>query len=448
MDFRRGAPTRCDHSSVPRRILLTHPSTLQHRTNPCAAIRGFRTAHCELRHRATSAPSRRIGVLHDCLRNHATSGPALSTFDCHPMVKVPATLRDYLSVSAARRDDPEGTSIANHVADVSGVQDMKCKLCFIALVFLSVNCLHAQDKADVSTHKIQFVAVDKDVKLEVVDWGGTGRPLVFLAGLGNDAHVYDKLAPQFIQNFHVYGITRRGFGASSKPAPSVVNYAADRLGDDVLAVIDALRLVRPVLIGHSIAGEELSSVGSRHPEKVGGLIYLDAANSYAFYDRAHGDLIIDTVDLQRRIDDVESGAITNRKFMSDMLVSVSQLKRDLEEYLERNKSLPDPPASSNPHPPLVMAVVLGTRKYTEIDVPTLAIFACPHSHATGLPTDPAAKSAVVANDLATCSAQADALQRGVPSARVIRLANADHYVFRSNEADVVREMNSFLATLP
>jgi pimeloyl-ACP methyl ester carboxylesterase len=44
----------------------------------------------------------------------------------------------------------------------------------------------------------------------------------------------------------------------------------------VLAVCDSLKLNRPVLIGHSIAGEELSSIGSRHPEKVAGLIYLDA----------------------------------------------------------------------------------------------------------------------------------------------------------------------------
>jgi pimeloyl-ACP methyl ester carboxylesterase len=83
---------------------------------------------------------------------------------------------------------------------------------------------------------------------------------------------------------HVYAITRRGFGTSSKPAPTTENYNADRLGDDVLAVIDALKLNRPVLVAHSIAGEELSSVGSRHPEKISGLIYLDAAMGYAYYD--------------------------------------------------------------------------------------------------------------------------------------------------------------------
>ena len=52
------------------------------------------------------------------------------------------------------------------------------------------------------------------VSLEVVDWGGRGTPLVFLAGLGSTAHVFDDFAPQFTDSFHVVGITRRGFGAS------------------------------------------------------------------------------------------------------------------------------------------------------------------------------------------------------------------------------------------
>jgi hypothetical protein len=39
-----------------------------------------------------------------------------------------------------------------------------------------------------------MVTVDRDVSVEVLDWGGSGRPLVLLAGLGNTAHVFDDLA--------------------------------------------------------------------------------------------------------------------------------------------------------------------------------------------------------------------------------------------------------------
>lgn len=51
----------------------------------------------------------------------------------------------------------------------------------------------------------------------------------------------------------MYGITRRGFGASSKPA---TGYRTDRRADDVLAVVDSLRLTRPVIAGHSLAGTD------------------------------------------------------------------------------------------------------------------------------------------------------------------------------------------------
>jgi non-heme chloroperoxidase len=43
--------------------------------------------------------------------------------------------------------------------------------------------------------------------------------------------------------------------------------------------------------------------------------------------------------------------------------------------------------------------------------------------------------------------QAKAFENAVPTARVVRLAGAHHYVFLSNEADVLREMRAFLTGL-
>lgn len=104
---------------------------------------------------------------------------------------------------------------------------------------------------DQSPHTLRFVTVDKTVRLEVLDWGGSGKSIVLLAGGGNTAHVFDDFAPKLTGHHHVYGVTRRGFGASGY---SATDNAANRLGDDVLAVIDALKLNRPILVGHSIAG--------------------------------------------------------------------------------------------------------------------------------------------------------------------------------------------------
>ena len=49
---------------------------------------------------------------------------------------------------------------------------------------------------DPSPHAVRFVTVEKGVQLEVLDWGGSGRPVVLLAGGGNTAHVFDGFAPK------------------------------------------------------------------------------------------------------------------------------------------------------------------------------------------------------------------------------------------------------------
>lgn len=289
---------------------------------------------------------------------------------------------------------------------------------------------------DPSPHTQQFVAVESNVKLEVLDWGGSGRPLVLIPGLGNTAHVFDSFAPKLSAAYHVYGITRRGFGNSGAPAPADRDaYAADRLGDDVLAVIDALKLNRPILAGHSLGGEELSSVGSRHPERVAGLIYLDAGYWYAYYDKSRGNFLIDLVYLQRALEQLPgANPETARKIVEELLgTSLPVFEKDLQNLLKR---LPAGPGGQQPAPftpPASKAIMRGVRRYTNIPVPVLAIFAMPDTKS---------------QDETEAGAQAKAFEAGVPSSRVVRIPGADHYVFRSNEADVLREINAFVKTLP
>jgi pimeloyl-ACP methyl ester carboxylesterase len=45
-------------------------------------------------------------------------------------------------------------------------------------------------------------------------------------------------------------------------------------------------------------------------------------------------------------------------------------------------------------------------------------------------------------------AEIKAFEAGVPSARVVRIPNASHAIYRSNEADVIREIRAFTAALP
>src|ERR1041385_1343424 len=165
----------------------------------------------------------------------------------------------------------EAQAVRLHSPGVPGVPAMVG-----CLALAAVCCAYSQVPAavDPSLHRVTFVAIRADVHLEVLDWGGHGPAVVFLAGFGDTAHVFDGFAPQFTDRFHVFGITRRGFGASSRPAGG---YDSRTLAQDIILVLDSLRLSRAAFVGHSFAGTELSYLGAFYGGRVTQLVYLDAS---------------------------------------------------------------------------------------------------------------------------------------------------------------------------
>jgi sorbitol-specific phosphotransferase system component IIC len=97
-----------------------------------------------------------------------------------------------------------------------------------------------------------------------------------------------------------------------------------------------------------------------------------------------------------------------------------------------------------------MPIMTSTKKYTAIPVRALVIFANPHSQGAWVDknSNPAVQAAARTYSMALSALtlkQEKAVENGVPTARVITLANAHHYVFLSNQADVLRELQAFLA---
>ena len=306
--------------------------------------------------------------------------------------------------------------------------------CWAILISTGVCSENAQDT---SPHTTRFVVVDRNVKLEVLDWGGSGRPIVLLSGLGGTAHDFDDFAPKLIANYHVYGITRRGFGNSNAPGLTIVNYSADRLGDDVLEACAALALVRPVLIGHSIAGEELSSIGSRHPEKVAALIYLDAVYSYSYFAGAARHSLT-RYPLLSSISEIRQDPLFRKGFFA----TSTAISGTEEPHLRSLKS--EFPITTPRE-----AIMAGQQEYTDIHGPILAFFPIPHDLRKRQDWKEAgALAAAEADDARRMEALIKAFKAGTPQAEVIRLPNASHFVYVSNEADVLREVRTFLERFP
>jgi non-heme chloroperoxidase len=330
-------------------------------------------------------------------------------------------------------------------------------LCLFAMTLPVNPAVSGQESApwhDPSEHSVQFVKVEDGVQLEVLDWGGTGRPLVLLAGLGWTAHVFDDFAPKLNGSYHVYGITRRGYGASSKPASG---YTEQRLTDDDLRVFDALKLVAPIVMGHSISGNELSTLGIHHYDRIGGLVYLDALNDSADDYTDYDALWTKMPESMRKPPQPSSSDLKSFSAYRQWRISASGIAIPESEYHNQHAQNPDGSVGSDKTPEYVSEAIMdGNYKhnYSQIRVPVLAFVAydttpqeqIKKNHVTDA-EERTIVEAVYGTYVGMAKIRIDRIKRATGGARVVELWGAHHFVFLSNEADVLRETRAFLAEL-
>jgi pimeloyl-ACP methyl ester carboxylesterase len=332
--------------------------------------------------------------------------------------------------------------------------------CLLVVAFSTSHPGHAQQPAswhDPSNHKIQFVNVEEGVDLEVLDWGGTGRPVVLLAGLGWTAHVFDDFAPKLTDSYHVYGITRRGYGDSSKPASG---YTEERLAEDDLRVLETLKLVAPIIVGHSISGNELSTLGIHHYERVGGLVYLDALNDGA---DDYTDLDALWTKMPESMRKPPEPSPPDKKSFSayrDWRIKASGIAIPESEYRNQFAQNSDGSVGDYKTPEFVSKAIMDgnwEHDYSQIRVPVLALIG--YDTPDGPPQEQIRKyhvtdvserttvEAVYGNYIGMARIRIDRIKRAAGSTRVVDLWGAHHFVFLSNEEEVVREIRSFVTSL-
>jgi non-heme chloroperoxidase len=280
---------------------------------------------------------------------------------------------------------------------------------------------------DPSPHQVRFVTVDSSVKLEVLDWGGTGRPIVFV-GCYLTAHVYDDIAPKLTDRFHVFAVTRRGVGASDHPA---TGYDPRRRADDVLEVINSVGMERPILVGNSCGGAILHTLGAQHPDRIGGLVYLDAAEDPTLGAEDYGPYT--------HVDPAHLPAFAGKR------VPIVFPEAEVREMKER------------PIEPAMRKAITEDHNvkpdYARIRVPVLAIYRSVTLEQALKDYPPANEQQRAAVNQGYANARQMVLKwqrdllAGVPTARIVELPGTNLFMFLSNEGDVIREIRAFAATL-
>lgn len=309
---------------------------------------------------------------------------------------------------------------------------------------------------DPSPHQVRRVTVDADVQLEMLDWGGSGRPVVLLAGSGNSAHVFDDFAPKLAGCCHVYGITRRGHGVSSKPSSG---YDEQRLAEDVWQVLVRERIEKPVIIGHSAAGVEMTALARQHSDRLAGLVYMDALGDLEDDPPADKEWLALQQQLPAGLSPQPVCAPVDRSTFETYQASLACRYRFTLPLAEVHNMFEDvggrPGAATFPD---WASRAMGQgqpfrRDYANIRVPVLALMNFAPETARLLadsgyhPRDDAERAAIerfMVRSRIVFGRFTGKLTTAVPSARIVYLGFPGHYVFLVREAEVLREIHAFL----
>jgi len=106
------------------------------------------------------------------------------------------------------------------------------------------------------------------------DIEGAGEPLVLIAGLGYDRWMWHRMIPGLAENFQVISYDNRGVGGSDVPPGP---YTAQLLAQDLAGLLQALRVEKTAVLGHSMGGFVAQAFALDYPEMVSKLI-LSATN--------------------------------------------------------------------------------------------------------------------------------------------------------------------------
>jgi 3-oxoadipate enol-lactonase len=106
--------------------------------------------------------------------------------------------------------------------------------------------------------------------------GPADKPVLLLSNsIGTDLSMWDPQIEALTKNFRVLRYDSRGHGASDVPAGS---YSVDRLGRDVIELLDALKISRLHFCGLSLGGIVGQWLGIHAPERVDRLILCNTSS--------------------------------------------------------------------------------------------------------------------------------------------------------------------------
>lgn len=105
-----------------------------------------------------------------------------------------------------------------------------------------------------------------------VEVTGKGKPMIFIPGLASSGEVWKDTVAQFANRYECHVVTLAGFAGVAPTATPLLSTVQKELAE----YIDAKKLDRPIMVGHSLGGFLALRMGADTPAKVGRLVIVDS----------------------------------------------------------------------------------------------------------------------------------------------------------------------------
>ena len=232
------------------------------------------------------------------------------------------------------------------------------------------------------------------IRVDYTD-AGVGLPLVFVSGLFG--------SPEWF-SYQISGLSDRYrvLAYSLRPARGRIYYSLDLLADDLVRILDKLKIHETVVIGHTLGAMVALTLAAAHPERVPAVVAVATAPSFA------------GVEEQDIIDHLSPGEIEREGFLARLL--------------KRNTGAPPPPVDdSDP--------VAYLARHGQVDRPTVNARLRLMRGADVTPILPQVQAPTLvvagARDWSRILAGSQLIYQSAPDSAIEIIEDADHFCFFS-----------------
>jgi non-heme chloroperoxidase len=118
----------------------------------------------------------------------------------------------------------------------------------------------------------KYIELPNHIKISYFETGSSaGVPMILLHGLADSWHIFELLIRYLPKTIHIYAMTQRGHGDSSRPDSG---YGTEDFEGDIVMFMDSMNIEKAVILGASSGGFPARSFAINHPERTLALVLL------------------------------------------------------------------------------------------------------------------------------------------------------------------------------